>query len=1284
MGFVADAAPAADASTAGRFIPDGADAPSVQAKSLPADSAPGKKQATSVGRIFDDVASVADIMISFPGQAVGMAAGSAAGAGAAIGGATQQEAAQVRKEAIQKYTEANPLNNPIHRVMTYFGYHDGYEKSDIDAVMEKASGGISTAGKWVENMSGGKVLEGDFNDLANAALFLVGDKVAGKGLNAIKEGIKGGGNSADALRAKAIDPEPPGAPPGIQPDTPDPVDPKVQAAEAVKKHRDLIIGSDELKTNEQKAYELMQNGASKRTVEALRKNNPELGKTLDTMMARRADAIAAMQHTIQGEVLGPDQFPAFSVLRLTMEAPPEGTGVTAPKQGSNPPTRWDSRRDAQKDRTGIKNPSAGTGGYPMTVAMASIPETGGYPMADAMDSIPGVSASHVKAVNDLKFIGYTDSSKITEDSAVPKDQANIDKVTRQAIGKEKVITDKTGEKITLKVESNWDDELHITAYDASGKQVGFHAPKFLADGKSFADTKMEDGYEQRGIGTELYNFSNEIGKPVGAKLGPSADQNAAGKAFWAKRNQQGQMNPRISAAIATAAGITIMNQDDPIAGAMVGLAAGALMYKGIGLVGNSLAAAEFGKLGPDAWKPDFDTILNPRYLGRALQWTKGAANADTTILYKHVEDARKAGVTPEMDRKFRDYSEGSVKALTPAEQKLYDAYVKPLNDAMAAEFNKMNKEERQIIGTEIETRLAKNHKAWWESLAGTREGTGPGGFQKTPGASKGRTVFSTDDGTIITVKRMADGNGWKVTGWKDGLPTEMGYSKTEVKPGTDFQGIKIKSAKQADIEKNTPVRYVDSDLATKAVKLSEMLKYTRETEMVKGLLKSEAGKRMFSDTYKEGLVQAEGSSAIPALRNVFMPPEYAEVFGDFIKRNAGSANLLEGVKNIMIRAMMLNPVPHIANEMAHWYDSRGLTGLITPKGLGNLARTMPDAIRSVIVQDKFQTDMQKSGGMLMYPSVKNAKAWQGIMQEGLRDAMKTGDWKEMAKALGTSPARLASRISNMGGTVMWAARDIMYTQLVKEQMLKGFNQHDAVIEVGKHMPEYMIPSRIITEGKAGRMASQVLQSPLAVFSPYHYGMVKAVKEIGKEITSGQKGEMLKGLDRAAALLVGFYVLYPMIDSVNQAVFNDDNIKQRRAGPYHVMDTAGKIMDGKVDASAMAMSLLTPNPAVMGAMEALNNRYGYTGQPIRYPGTSAQTQVLDTARFAASKLAPMQAGQSMQEGRMTMEEYLYKQLDIVSTSPKKAANQLKYQEMQQRAGRAHERKMKKAYGYGDEE
>ena len=841
-------------------------------------------------------------------------------------------------------------------------------------------------------------------------------------------------------------------------------------------------------------------------------------------------------------------------------------------------------------------------------------------------------------------------------------------------------------------------------YNANGVAVGsYPALENETVIKALKAMKFDAFYTKEGPGRNLSALVRENVKNV----------KNAGKWNPKNPNMFGKGTPEYLLGLAAAAAaLAYLTQEKAEAADDVGdrpvdmYEAGLYVLAAVGLAALLIKNGGMGKIEmttsiEDVWKPDFNKLLDPRSLGRAFQWTKQSAQADTTYLWQRIKEARLEGVTEALDAEFRNVTEDPKLKATLGQHKmdLYNKYSGSLLKSIAVEMNKIiDPTQRQVVWNEIETRVAINHRAWWDSIINDSSGSGPRGFQKSASAMKDRTVFALADGTIITVKKMVVGDKWKVTGWKNNTRTDLGTTTDRPVKGADFAGQKVVSAKQQDIEKHTPIRYIQSDLATLSVKLSELRKYNRENDMMVALLASPNAHNLFAHQ-KYGqipadYVQPEGVNSIPALAGVFMPKAYAEVVSDFIKNNKGNGSIVDGLNNILIRALMINPYPHISNEMLHWYDSRGISGFITPtgipggasKGLYGLAVTLPGAIRSVIVQDKFQTELQKSGGFLLYPAVKNQKAWKSILQMSLRQALQTGSLTEMALAIGSTPGKLMTRISDGSAGLMWAVRDIMYTQLVKEQMLMGKDMHEAATEVGKHMPEYYIPSRIITQRPIGRVLQKIVASKLNIFQNYHYGLMRALTEIGKDLLIGGTKDKIAGLDRAAALIIALLILFPAIDQINKKITkaeDEGEAKQRRPGALHILSAAGEVYNGERDIGSLAVSLFTPNPVIMTAFEAIQNHSLYNGKPIRSEGAPWQVQAAQTARYLATKIAPIQTTDDIYTGRVTFEQYMWKQLDILVKTEEQLQKQQEWKEGRKEAGQASGERFMQTYGMESE-
>jgi len=106
---------------------------------------------------------------------------------------------------------------------------------------------------------------------------------------------------------------------------------------------------------------------------------------------------------------------------------------------------------------------------------------------------------------------------------------------------------------------------------------------------------------------------------------------------------------------------------------------------------------------------------------------------------------------------------------------------------------------------------------------------------------------------------------------------------------------------------------------------------------------------------------------------------------------------------------------------------------------------------------------------------------------------------------------------------------MLYTQLIKEQMALGKTMAGAIEEVGRHMPEYYVPSRIaegVLGAKGSRLASQAMQSRLLIFGRYHYGWLRSLGENIAEIAKvGRDNKTAaKGIDHMLGMAIGGYLI----------------------------------------------------------------------------------------------------------------------------------------------------------------
>jgi hypothetical protein len=385
-------------------------------------------------------------------------------------------------------------------------------------------------------------------------------------------------------------------------------------------------------------------------------------------------------------------------------------------------------------------------------------------------------------------------------------------------------------------------------------------------------------------------------------------------------------------------------------------------------------------------------------------------------------------------------------------------------------------------------------------------------------------------------------------------------------------------------------------------------------------------------------------------------------------------NALTWMTSGIIKNMMLNPLPHMSNEAWHWYNARGLTGWITPQGVSRFLRTMPDAMKSVITQDHFYTEIMKNGGSILGADGRNSNTYKEILHKGLGEAASDPSFKNTLAELGLSTKGLYDAVSKHMSIAMWTVRDAMYVQLVKEQQLKGKDLRGAIKEVERHMPSYRIDPTVL----GSRALSKILQNPnVSVFSRYHFGMAKSLINTAKDI-AGQgpdgKAGIAQGLDQAAAMVFALAVLYPMLDYGAKALFGDKNAKVRRAGPYHLFEAVHDVATGDKEPLSLLQPVFTFNPVLLAGIQLPFNREFYTGKQIYHPSDSSKFIAKDLGMYAAKQIPQVSTGLRVSDKNAGgIKQWAAQQLDIKLPTDKQLKDKEKWKSRNERAAEKRKRK-----------
>ena len=486
-----------------------------------------------------------------------------------------------------------------------------------------------------------------------------------------------------------------------------------------------------------------------------------------------------------------------------------------------------------------------------------------------------------------------------------------------------------------------------------------------------------------------------------------------------------------------------------------------------------------------------------------------------------------------------------------------------------------------------------------------------------------------------------------------------------LREGDTFFGGKLAQGSIKEIEEHAPVTYNKNSFAVLIQKMNEAREEVRQDAYLRELMASPMMKEIALPTHADGKLQEipEGYAIpksvqkYPPLAGYMFPVRVANIINDFAK--VWEPTVLTNLTNIIVKNMMVNPIAHMLNEAFHLFNARGLTGWVTPGGIARFQKFGKLAIDDVVNLSDFYEETIRLGGSLLAPGTRASAFQEALFGKGLNEFSKTGEFKELANDMGVSLKQLYNNISKQSNRAMWITRDIMYMQYLREIMeTKGLSHPEAIDYAERHMPNYRLPSMIgekVVGENLGRGLSYIMQNPnISVFSRYHYGMVKSLVNMVREVGAIRKGaegvkEFKQGVDSAAAVAMALAVMYPLMDMAAKSMTDNDKAKFRRAGPYHLIHAMEDVVSGAKSPAAAMNSVFTFNPALSGLVQLGMNTNWYNGQAIYNPQSDPVTLASDIARYTGMQL-PMASQALRAESDKSGEGYsamAARQIDIES-------------------------------------
>jgi hypothetical protein len=563
----------------------------------------------------------------------------------------------------------------------------------------------------------------------------------------------------------------------------------------------------------------------------------------------------------------------------------------------------------------------------------------------------------------------------------------------------------------------------------------------------------------------------------------------------------------------------------------------------------------------------------------------------------------------------------------------------------------------------------------------------------TANAAHERKVFQLDDGRVIEIHRQPEDRqmkyldekgkeqtkevfkGTEIWEWKNGIKSKIGHSPDlEFKMGDEVtlkdhtsgeeKKFKMVDGKVDAIEADSPYRYLHDAEASARLANMGLRKMARDLELIENLKKSELFKKVAhapTDDLKSlppGWKTPDSIDKIPQLRGYHFDPKTAAIIEDFAK--VWDSTMWTKLSNQIVKNMMLNPLPHMMNEVMHLWNARGFTGWVNPKSFARFGTTGKAAFNDVMTQSQFYRDVMREGGSILGAEPRNNYFDKMIIEHGkslVADKEMGHVVSQLAKRLGTSVGDLYNGISRASQKAMWVTRDVMYVQYIREIMKihPGMDLKGAIAKAETHMPNYRMPSEVL----GSRGIAKVLKNPnISMFSRYHYGMVKSLVNTLKDINPANlkspegRAHFREGVDSMMAIGVAMAVLYPLADELAQAMFGE-GAEQRRAGPYHLIHAGEQVAKGEKDMSALIWPIFTFNPMLLMLGQLAFNKKIFSGKEIYHPQDKLADQVGDVASYAVKQIpqAPGIMGAGEEGGT---EQLIAKNLDIkVKTAAQRA-------------------------------
>lgn len=396
----------------------------------------------------------------------------------------------------------------------------------------------------------------------------------------------------------------------------------------------------------------------------------------------------------------------------------------------------------------------------------------------------------------------------------------------------------------------------------------------------------------------------------------------------------------------------------------------------------------------------------------------------------------------------------------------------------------------------------------------------------------------------------------------------------------------VGQATTKEIEANTKTRYYKDPLANYALAIERTARAVRANELLNKIKQSPEFSEAIKNIDTDGDIPTDfKTTKLQQFRNYRMEPHLAEAFDDLAARTEGDSNIYDKVNNLLISALVINPIMHFPNVAIGWGAATAAAGVVPETNF-------MDTFKQVINKDTEYLNWVKKGAPFQYLRQTNAEFADAMLADVVKDIQKEpSHYEEISKALGyANPIEWAKGFEKLSGDATWVANDVMLFNALKTyQKANNSTFEKAIEEVSKRMADYRVPPRVL----GSRALSVAMQNnAVFVFTRFHYsGVIKPwVSSIGDSFdprneTNGgpSKQERLSGM-RALAYFAMMYFIYQLADKGLEKLTGNPNTYISMAGPMRIPQNIIKSVEEGTPVPAIASTLsLTPAISLVGTI-----------------------------------------------------------------------------------------------------